>query len=525
MSCILFPNLQQTVSYKMPPQLGVEISNSYIEQRNASEPKNGNNQTIKFDDALELIGFGRAQIEIVALCSVTIMSTICETMGISVILSASMCDIPMTTGNRGLVSGATFLGIVVSSYAWGYLSDTQGRKKMMQYGLYASAVLAVLSSFAPNFVTLLVLRLIAGICVSAPSATVYPYLGEFCRASSRAQMISFSSVTAMATMAYIALLGWWILSYDFALEMATNYYFKPWRLLFIVYTLPGLLAAVAFQFVPESPKFYLAVGKTERAQEVLQFCYLKNRKTLLGFAEYQLSPEPGNSDKKLGLLASIRYQTVPLLKWPVLLYFLVCCLQQMSAFAAYGGLGLWYPELMNQVTSSENDLSICAVIKGSGSTATIDTDEVCTGYVNDETFIYILIMAAFGTAFSIIISILLGWVNEKIMTVANLLVAAAAGIALLFTSNRYVMVVLFCTEVTIAGFTMVVINVTAVSIFPTHVRAMAVSLSMMMARLSSFTFSSVVGLIIKDQCEATFYMFSGILIVGALLVVFLPRKN
>lgn len=182
---------------------------------------------------------------------------------------------------------------------------------------------------------------------------------------------------------------------------------------------------------------------------------------------------------------------------------------------------------MNQVTSSTDNLSICAVVERAQANklAQIAPDGNCIAIVNEETFIYILILAAFGTSFSVIISFLLSIVNQKTMTVFSFLVAAGAGVGLLFTTDRYLMAVLFCSEVSLAGYTMVLVNGTAVSLFPTHIRAMAVSLSMMMARLSSFTFSSLVGLIMQDYCEATFYMFSGILVVGASLIVFLPKKN
>lgn len=180
---------------------------------------------------------------------------------------------------------------------------------------------------------------------------------------------------------------------------------------------------------------------------------------------------------------------------------------------------------MNQATLSKEDQSICTVVKNAQMVKLTQnvTSANCVAQVHDQTFIYILILAAFGTIFSIIIAILLGTIDQKKMVMVNFVVAASAGIALLFTSNRYMMVALFCTEVTLAGFTMVLVNGTAVSIFPTHIRAMAVSLSMMMARLSSFTFSSLIGFIIADNCEATFYMFSGMLIAGASLTVLLPR--
>lgn len=161
------PNLKEfrsvnTVSYEMPSQL-VEAANGGFKSDSPSVKKAEHYETIIFDDALELIGFGRAQLELIVICGVTIMATICETMGISVILPAAKCDLPMSAGNQGLLSGATFLGIMVSSYVWGYLSDTRGRRKMMRYGLYATAVCAVVSSFANDFSSLLVLRLMAGV--------------------------------------------------------------------------------------------------------------------------------------------------------------------------------------------------------------------------------------------------------------------------------------------------------------------------------------------------------------------------
>lgn len=124
---------------------------------------------------------------------------------------------------------------------------------------------------------------------------------------------------------------------------------------------------------------------------------------------------------------------------------------------------------------------------------------------------------------SISVSILLGKFNPKIMVVVNFTIAAVAGIVMLSVASRYLILVLFCIEVILAGFSMVLINGTAVSIFPTQVCAMAVTLSMMMARLSSFIFSSVIGFFMVDHCEVTFYMFSGILIFGAALTVLLSR--
>lgn len=318
---------------------------------------------VRFDEALIQVGFGRAQLELTLLCCVIVMATISETMGLSVILPAAKCDLGLDAGNQGILSGSTFLGIVASSYFSGYLSDTLGRKKVMQWALFLTAVCAVGSSFANDFVSLLILRLLAGICASAPSATIYAYLGEFCTPSKRAQVIAFTAIFAMATNAYIALTGWWILSYDWSWSISSDYHYRPWRLLFIVYTLPGLVAALLLLLFPESPKFFVAQGKVDSALSVLQHCYRKNKGSLEGFSVSQLQSEEDLSGKNRGLFGSLLQQTIPLFKWPLVLYFGVCCLQQISAFAVYGGLGLWYPELMNQVTSGDADRTLCSIVE------------------------------------------------------------------------------------------------------------------------------------------------------------------
>ncbi|XP_055588280.1 synaptic vesicle glycoprotein 2B-like [Uranotaenia lowii] len=481
---------------------------------------------VRLDDALDRVGFGRSQIEILIVCSAIMMTIVTETMGMSIILPAAKCDLKLGSADQGLLQGATFLGIVMVSYVCGYLSDTRGRRKIMMYSLYATSVCALASSVANSTVLLLVLRLLAGICISAPSATVFAYLGEFCPPVKRSQIISFGSVWGMLAMVYVALFGWWVLSYNWVREISTEYSFKPWRLLFLVYNLPGLLSAIALSWLPESPKFYYSAGQTGKALAVLKHCYRRNKGTDIGFLVEKLEPESIQTAQKKGIFASLWSQTVPLLKWPMVLYFSAVCLQQISAFAAYGGLGLWYPELMNQLTNAETELTVCAAVEESFAKKNLmnsTTTEVCSSVIHQSTFIYLMIMGLFGTCCALLSALLLGKFNPKMLGRVNFLLAAISGILLQFTSNRYLIIALFCCEIILAGYCMVLINMCSVAIFPTQVRAMAVSLSLMMARLSSFTFSSIVGFVMEENCAATFYMFSSILAIGVLLSFLLPK--
>ncbi|ETN64600.1 synaptic vesicle glycoprotein 2B [Anopheles darlingi] len=317
-------------------------SGKAMDQRKDTTPQDGHS----FDEALELAGFGRVQIVLVILSGLGMMASINEAMGMSIILPAAQCDLDLNAAEKGIVGGAVFLGTMFSSYFWGYLADTRGRQIILKYALFATSFFGAASCIANDFVSLLILRFLTGVCVAAPASTVYAYLGEFTTPSKRSQMLSFASVWGGVGIIYVSLVGWWILSYDWVLTIGDSFQFKPWRLLFIVNTLPAFLNGIAFCFCPESPKFLLSQGRNEEALEVLRMVYRINnpsrRKDEGAYEVTKLRLDPEDmiardrqeqDGKSVGLLRSMVQQTVPILKLPFLWYFLICCMHNIGAFA------------------------------------------------------------------------------------------------------------------------------------------------------------------------------------------------
>lgn len=67
-------------------------------------------QAHNFEDALELVGFGRAQIFLTFFSGCSMMVAMTESFGMSFIISAGHCDLGLDIGQKGLVGGAVFLG-------------------------------------------------------------------------------------------------------------------------------------------------------------------------------------------------------------------------------------------------------------------------------------------------------------------------------------------------------------------------------------------------------------------------------
>lgn len=123
-----------------------------------------------------------------------------ETMGISNIIPAAQCDLELTSSSKGILSSMAFFGkiivdfspypncflndkrkkkktkqifitrfllsvnegIMVSSFLWGYLGDTQGRRIVMLWTLLFSTIFTIISAFAQNFSFFLACRFMTG---------------------------------------------------------------------------------------------------------------------------------------------------------------------------------------------------------------------------------------------------------------------------------------------------------------------------------------------------------------------------
>lgn len=63
----------------------------------------------------------------------------------------------------------------------------------------------------------------------------------------------------------------------------------------------------------------------------------------------------------------MKEQTLPLLKPPYLLYFVICCCLQYGIFCIAGGLALFLPDILNKIANAYdenpmNSFKICDII-------------------------------------------------------------------------------------------------------------------------------------------------------------------
>ncbi|KAH9641805.1 hypothetical protein HF086_005345 [Spodoptera exigua] len=193
------------------------------------------------DQALAVAGLGWYNIKYCLILALFLISAIVEPVGYSFVLPAAMCDLDMTDAQRGFIASIPYIGIVATSFPWGFLVDTRGRKKMVILASLTAGVFGILAGFMPDLITFAICKFLTALCIACPAAVPYTFI----------------------------VLAWAILPLDFRIDFGL-YLFRPWRLLTMIYAGFYILAAVLLLFGPESPKYLVSQGKMDEALKILQ---------------------------------------------------------------------------------------------------------------------------------------------------------------------------------------------------------------------------------------------------------------
>ena len=86
-----------------------------------------------------------------------------ESSTMSYILPVAECDLKLSLIDKGVLNAVSYAGMIIAAVFWGYLADTQGRRKILLYGYLGDAVCALGSSMCQNFQMLVVFKFFGGL--------------------------------------------------------------------------------------------------------------------------------------------------------------------------------------------------------------------------------------------------------------------------------------------------------------------------------------------------------------------------
>lgn len=102
------------------------------------------------------------QAYVVVASGLGLMALLLDTMGVSMTIPGSTCELELDTFRKGVLNCISFVGIALTSHLWGFLADSIGRNKSIRYSLIGSIFFSGLAAFVPNFWIIIALRFFSG---------------------------------------------------------------------------------------------------------------------------------------------------------------------------------------------------------------------------------------------------------------------------------------------------------------------------------------------------------------------------
>jgi len=155
----------------------------------------------------------------------------------------------------------------------GPLSDRFGRRPVLKTAAILFTVSAVASAIAPDYATLVIARMLGGFGVGTALIIAPMYIAEIAPAALRGRMVSLNQLNIVIGISVAYFSNYLILSLgqsgpDWAQSLRLGDW--NWRWMLGVEALPAIVYFLGLFFVPESPRWLVMRGKSEKALAILE---------------------------------------------------------------------------------------------------------------------------------------------------------------------------------------------------------------------------------------------------------------
>jgi sugar porter (SP) family MFS transporter len=174
----------------------------------------------------------------------------------------------------GWVNSCALIGCLGGALTAGVLSDAFGRRRLLLASAAFFAITSVGNGLAGSLGLFVFWRILGGVAIGLASSLSPMYISEVAPAAMRGRLVSVNQLTIVVGVLLAQLVNWWLvrsLPVGATDDLIVHSWFgqQGWRWMFEITALPALLFFLGMLTVPESPRWLLARGLTERAQVIL----------------------------------------------------------------------------------------------------------------------------------------------------------------------------------------------------------------------------------------------------------------
>lgn len=171
----------------------------------------------------------------------------------------------------GAVVSAPSFAAIIAALTVGPIADYVGRKKVMLALALLYTISAIASALAPDVITLVIARFIGGLAFGTLMLAPI-YIAEIAPAHLRGRMVSVNQLNIVIGFSAAYFANYFILQANQSgseMSLALGFDKWAWRWMLGLEATPAALYFFFMLVVPESPRFLVLQGQTEKAREIL----------------------------------------------------------------------------------------------------------------------------------------------------------------------------------------------------------------------------------------------------------------
>ncbi len=170
---------------------------------------------------------------------------------------------------------SAILGCVLGAVFSGFLSDNYGRRKPLLLSAALFFIASIGTGLADSLWVFIGFRILGGVGIGLASAISTVYIAEIAPAAFRGRFVALNQLTIVIGILSAQIVNYLIaekvpLGADEAFILGSWNGQMGWRWMFFVCAFPSLVFLLMLMLMPESPRWLLKAGKTEKAMRILQ---------------------------------------------------------------------------------------------------------------------------------------------------------------------------------------------------------------------------------------------------------------
>ncbi|XP_063701896.1 synaptic vesicle glycoprotein 2B [Culicoides brevitarsis] len=534
----------------------------YMETKNNNlESGKSSLEAADFETAISETHYGKFNYFLLLVALPACLSSQFDTSTMSYILSSAECDLNLDLVDKGNLNAVTYGGMIASAMGWGYLSDTLGRKKLLMYGYLLDGAINIFVSFSQTKISIMIFKFFSGFVICGPFAVLMSYLSELHGKNVRGRIMMAVGICFSVGNVLLPFIAWMILPLKFEYVLIENLFeIHTWQIFLAVCSIPPcLIAGILVAFLPESPKFLMSQGRNDEAMRVFRQIFSINTgkspdsypiKILVNEVKpietiSKIVQDDENPRRRDSQFVTNMKQFSVMFRKPHLSNSILVYVIQFGILFGLNSLRLWVPQLFSIISEYETDFplvnnggkgaDLCTMMEAkvnksllmsaSNSDLVVDgfEESICRDVTNAEVYEKAMILGAVTMVGYLITGSIINAVGNKIILIIGLIFSGSCGICLYFAKDSLSTLILSSLFVTTSSICSTALVSSTVSIFPTSLRTMIVSILMMFGRIGALLGNVMFPKLMETGCLPPFLMVGGTAIVCGVVCFLLPR--